>query len=291
MDFSDAAPSMPTLIFDADMRQSPLAIPARPAVLTVPAFQDNYLWLIHDGVHAAVVDPGDGEPILEALRANGLTLTAILLTHHHADHIGGVPRLLEHADVPVFGPRGDGIRAVTHPLSEGDRITLPGLELAFSVLDVPGHTLGHIAYVRADADGSVGEHWLFCGDTLFGAGCGRLFEGTPAQMAASLAKLAALPDDTLVYCAHEYTLSNLRFAEAVEPGNRALQMRIAADSQARGTHLPTIPSTIAIEKATNPFLRYREPAIVDSLVAAGRLSAGAAPIDAFAALREWKNVF
>jgi hydroxyacylglutathione hydrolase len=253
----------------------------------VPAFKDNYLWLIHDGVHAAVVDPGDAEPILAALQANGLTLTAILLTHHHADHIGGVMRLLEHSNVPVFGPRHDGIATVNHPLVEGDRVKVPGLALELAVLDVPGHTIGHIAYVREDE----GARWLFCGDTLFGGGCGRLFEGTPAQMAASLAKLAALPDDTLVYCAHEYTLANLRFAEALEPGNRALQMRIANDSQLRGTHLPTIPSTIAIEKATNPFLRTREPTIVESLTAAGRLASDTNPVTVFAALREWKNVF
>jgi hydroxyacylglutathione hydrolase len=166
-------------------------------------------------------------------------------------------------------------------------VQVPGLALELSVLDVPGHTLGHIAYVRE----TPGAHWLFCGDTLFGAGCGRLFEGTPAQMAASLAKLGALPGDTLVYCAHEYTLSNLRFAEAVEPGNRALRMRLEADSKARGTNLPTIPSNIAIENATNPFLRATEPAIIDSLVAAGRLQRGATPVAAFAALREWKNVF
>jgi hydroxyacylglutathione hydrolase len=257
------------------------------AVLTVPAFKDNYLWIIHDGTHAAVVDPGDAEPILAALQANGLTLTAILLTHHHADHIGGVTRLLEHSNVPVFGPRNDGIAAVTHPLAEGDRVRVPGLALELAVLDVPGHTNGHIAYVREDE----GAHWLFCGDTLFGGGCGRLFEGTPAQMAASLAKLAALPDDTLVYCAHEYTLANLRFAEALEPGNRALQMRIANDSELRGTHLPTIPTTIAIEKATNPFLRTREPSIIDSLALAGRLPPGDDPVAVFAALREWKNVF
>jgi hydroxyacylglutathione hydrolase len=256
-------------------------------VLTVPAFKDNYLWLIHDGVHAAAVDPGDGQPILDALRANGLTLTAILLTHHHADHIGGVPQLLREYAVPVYGPRNDHIAAVTHPLGEGNRVQVPGLALELSVLDVPGHTLGHIAYVNE----APGEHWLFCGDTLFGAGCGRLFEGTPGQMAGSLAKLAALPDDTLVYCAHEYTLSNLRFAEAVEPGNRALLLRLEADSKARGTNLPTIPSNIAIEKATNPFLRTTEPAILDGLVAAGRLQPGAGPVAAFAALREWKNVF
>jgi hydroxyacylglutathione hydrolase len=266
---------------------TPPSSPKTPSVLTVPAFKDNYLWLIHDGIHAAAVDPGDGQPILDALQANGLILTAILLTHHHADHIGGVPQLLAEYSVPVFGPRKDGIAAVTHPLGEGDRIQVPGLALELSVLDVPGHTLGHIAYVRE----TPGGHWLFCGDTLFGAGCGRLFEGTPEQMAASLAKLAALPDDTLVYCAHEYTLSNLRFAEAVEPGNRALKMRIEADSRARGTHLPTIPSNIAIEKATNPFLRAAEPAIVESLVSAGRLQPGATPVAAFAALREWKNVF
>jgi hydroxyacylglutathione hydrolase len=253
----------------------------------VPAFKDNYLWIIHDGVHAAAVDPGDGQPILDALRAHGLSLTAILLTHHHADHIGGVPQLLAEYSVPVYGPRNDNIAAVTHPLGESDRVQVPGLALELSVLDVPGHTLGHIAYVRE----TPGAHWLFCGDTLFGAGCGRLFEGTPAQMAASLAKLAALPGDTLVYCAHEYTLSNLRFAEAVEPGNRALQMRLEADSKARGTNLPTIPSNIAIENATNPFLRATEPAIIDSLVAAGRLQRGATPVAAFAALREWKNVF
>ncbi|KAF1858516.1 hypothetical protein Lal_00015033 [Lupinus albus] len=236
----------------------------------LPGAHDNYLWLIHDGVHAAVVDPGDAGPILAALREHGLTLTAILLTHHHADHIGGVTRLLEHSNVPVFGPRNDGIAVVGHPLGEGDRVPVPGLDLSLRVLDVPGHTNGHIAYVRDDA----GAHWLFCGDTLFGGGCGRLFEGTPAQMAASLAKLAALPDDTLVYCAHEYTLSNLRFAEALEPGNRALQLRIEHDSRLRGTHLPTIPSTIGIEKATNPFLRTREPAIIGSLTAAGRLAPG-----------------
>lgn len=266
-------------------------MPRSLSVLTVPAFKDNYLWLIHDGIHAAAVDPGDGAPILEALRANGLLLTAILLTHHHADHIGGVPDLLAHRRVPVFGPRHDGIAAVTDPLGEGARFAVPGFDLELSVLDVPGHTAGHIAYVRKDGPDGDGTHWLFCGDTLFGAGCGRLFEGTPAQMVDSLAKLAALPDDTLVYCAHEYTLSNLRFAEAVEPGNRALQLRLRADSDRRGSHLPTIPSTIAIEKATNPFLRACEPGILDSLSAAGKLAPGADAVQAFAALREWKNVF
>jgi hydroxyacylglutathione hydrolase len=263
-------------------------LPRSPlSVLAVPAFKDNYLWLVHDGVNAAAVDPGDSGPILAALAAHKLTLTAILLTHHHADHIGGVPQLLSHAQVPVFGPRNDNISAVTDPLGEGDRVEVPGLALTLQVLDVPGHTRGHIAYVRE----TPGEHWLFCGDTLFAGGCGRIFEGTPAQMADSLGKLAALPDDTNVYCAHEYTLANLRFASAVEPGNQQLRQRVEADSARRAAGQATVPSSIGIEKATNPFLRYREPEIVQSLVAAHKLDAGAAPVAAFAALREWKNNF
>jgi len=257
------------------------------SVIPVPAFKDNYLWLVHDGVNAAVVDPGAAEPILAALATHHLTLTAILLTHHHADHIGGVPELLRHAAVPVFGPRADGIDTVTAPLAEGDRVSVPGLALALRVLDVPGHTRGHIAYVRE----TPGAHWLFCGDTLFGAGCGRLFEGTPAQMSASLDKLAALPDDTSVFCAHEYTLANLRFARAAEPGNGRIEERMAADGERRANGIPTIPSSVGVEKATNPFLRYREPAIAQQLIAMGKLQAGASAVDAFAALREWKNTF
>ena len=261
--------------------------PQALTVLAVPAFEDNYLWLIHDGQSAAVVDPGDSVPILAALKALGLSLTAILLTHHHPDHIGGVPALLRHAAVPVFGPRADGIAAVDVPLGEGDRVQVPGLDLSLRVLDVPGHTLGHIAYVR---EGQA-EPWLFCGDTLFAGGCGRLFEGTPTQMAASLGKLAALPAATKVFCAHEYTLANLRFALAVEPGNRALQERVATDSAKREQGLATVPSTIGLELASNPFLRYREPAIVASLAGAGKLAPGASPLAAFTALREWKNNF
>lgn len=257
------------------------------SVLTVPAFQDNYLWLVHDGVNAAVVDPGDCKPILAALAAHQLTLTAILLTHHHADHIGGVPQLLAHAQVPVYGPRNDNISALTQPLGEGDTVEVPGLDLTLRVLDVPGHTSGHIAYVRETA----GARWLFCGDTLFAGGCGRIFEGTPAQMAESLAKLAALPDDTAVYCAHEYTLANLRFASAVEPGNGQLRRRVEVESARRAAGQPTVPSNIGLEKATNPFLRCQEAEIVASLVAAHKLAPGAAPLATFAALREWKNNF
>jgi len=255
------------------------------AVLGVPAFKDNYLWLVHDGVDACVVDPGDAAPILAALERLGLRLAAILLTHHHADHTGGVPALLAHAAVPVFGPRNDGIAAVSTPLGQDDTLRVPGIGLDLRVIEVPGHTLGHIAYV------SDTFHWLFCGDTLFAGGCGRIFEGTPLQMATSLAKLAALPNDTLVYCAHEYTLSNLRFAHAVEGASAALQARIVDANALREAGEPTVPSTIALEKATNPFLRYTEPAIVDSLVAAGKLHQGDTPLASFTALREWKNSF
>ena len=256
-------------------------------VLAVPAFKDNYLWLVHDGAHAAVIDPGDAAPVLQALAAHHLTLASILLTHHHADHIGGVPALLDRFDVPVFGPRGDGIGAVTVPLFEGDMVDLPKLGLRLGVLDVPGHTRGHIAYVRQ----TPGAHWLFCGDTLFAGGCGRLFEGTPAQMAHSLEKLATLPNDTEVFCAHEYTLSNLRFAQAAEPANAAIIERIATESAKRERGIPTIPSTIGIERQTNPFLRYREAGIAAALRGAGRLQAGADDLAAFTALREWKNTF
>lgn len=254
------------------------------SILTVPAFQDNYLWLIHDGVNAAVVDPGDAAPILDCLNRHGLALAAILLTHHHADHVGGVPQLLERFSVPVFGPRQEPIPAITYPLGEGDVVTVPELGLELKVLDVPGHTRGHIAYHAPE------ESWLFCGDTLFAGGCGRLFEGTPEQMAASLEKLAALPGDTKVYCAHEYTLSNLRFALEVEPANMALQERFTREQAKRERDEPTIPSTIALEKETNPFLRYAEAAIADRLMTTGHVSSKE-PIAVFAALRQWKNSF
>jgi hydroxyacylglutathione hydrolase len=253
-------------------------------VLAVPAFKDNYLWLIHNGAYAVAVDPGDAAPILAALDRHHLALAAILLTHHHADHIGGVPQLLQHTKVPVYGPRNDAIAAVTIPLDEGDRVDLAELPLQLSVLDVPGHTRGHIAYVAQQ------QGWLFCGDTLFAGGCGRLFEGTPAQMMQSLGKLSALPSDTLVYCAHEYTMANLRFAQAVEPGNAALQQRIADEQAKRDRGQPTVPSNIALERQTNPFMRYTVPAVIKTLTDSGRID-HPAPLAAFAALREWKNNF
>lgn len=257
-------------------------------VLTVPAFQDNYLWLIHDGKNAIVVDPGDAEPVLAALDAHRLALAAILLTHHHADHVGGVDALLGQARrgsaLPVFGPAHDGIAQVTHPLREGDELNLAEPTLRLRVIDVPGHTRGHIAYHAPE------QGWLFCGDTLFAGGCGRLFEGTAEQMAASLDKLAALPETTKVFCAHEYTVSNLRFALAAEPDNLQLRQRMQREQARRKAGEPTVPSSVAIEKATNPFLRYREPSIAEQLFSLGHVSSRE-PIAIFAALRRWKNSF
>ena len=234
-----------------------------------------------------MVDPGDAAPVLAMLDTLGLKLSAILLTHHHADHVGGVPTLLQHINVPVFGPANEVIADVTKLLKEGDIVQVPQLPLTLSVLDVPGHTKGHIAYVAEQ------QKWLFCGDTLFAGGCGRLFEGTPSQMMTSLSKLSALPPETQVYCAHEYTLSNLRFAQAVEPGNVALTRRIASEQSKRDRQLPTIPSSIAEENATNPFLRYQEPEIIASLLNGEHIQHTGQndPTAAFAALRLWKNNF
>ncbi len=253
-------------------------------VTAIPAFADNYLWLIHGGEHAVVVDPGDAAPVEATLASLNLTLDAILLTHHHADHAGGVEALLARRNIPVYGPARERIAGVSVPLSEGQSVALASLGLTLSVLDVPGHTAGHIAYVAAE------QHWLFCGDTLFAGGCGRLFEGTPQQMTASLQKFAALPDDTAVYCAHEYTVSNLRFAVAAEPGNPQVTARLRDAQQRRARGESTVPSHIGIEKLTNPFLRYREPAVIAALKDAGRLDSPD-PVAAFAALREWKNSF
>lgn len=245
----------------------------------IPAFKDNYIWLLRRGDRVAVVDPGDAAPVMARLQADGLQLEAILVTHHHADHQGGVAELAEYWQATVFGPADESIIACSRPLSGGDRIDVLGQK--FDVLAVPGHTAGHIAYRMPGA--------VFCGDTLFGAGCGRLFEGTPAQMADSLARLAALPDDTLIYCAHEYTAANLNFAAAVEPDNPAIRRRSAAVAERRQAGLPTVPSTLREEKATNPFLRCSEPAVVAA--ARQRDPAAQDPVSVFAAIRAWKNVF
>jgi len=254
----------------------------------VPAFSDNYLWLLSaGGREACVVDPGDAAPVQQALEHNGLSLAAILVTHHHPDHVGGVQALRERAgDIPVYGPRNSPARCITHPLADGDRVRVLGHEAL--VLGVPGHTLDHIAYFFAA--GAGGTPQLFCGDTLFAGGCGRLFEGDAETMHASLAKLAALPGNTLVYCAHEYTLSNLRFARAVEPDNEALRSREEADGRKRSRDEPTLPSTLALETATNPFLRCATPGIRRAAVArAGRELAR--DHEVFGVVRAWKDGF
>ncbi len=257
-------------------------MPNRIQVRGIPAFKDNYIWVIHDDRHAVVVDPGDATPVLRFLQDQQLTLAAILITHHHADHVDGLSNLLAMTPVPVFGPRNEEIDEVTQRLAESDVITLPQLDISMRVIDVPGHTAGHIAY--------FGGGWLFCGDTLFACGCGRIFEGTPAQMSNSLDKLAALPENTAVYCAHEYTLSNIAFAQAVEPHNPQLHQRAIAAAETRRQGQPTVPSTLALEKATNPFLRSRIPAIAQAVES----HTGTHPADTiavFAALRQWKNTF
>ncbi len=248
----------------------------------IPAFRDNYIWVIRNNQYAAAVDPGDAAPLLYHLESEGLALVAILNTHHHADHVGGNLELKEKYSCPIYGPSKEFIPGMTHPLSEGQQVFLPGLGMTLDVLDIPGHTSGHIAYLW--------EGRLFCGDTLFGCGCGRVFEGTMEEMHASLMKLSSLPGDTLVYCAHEYTLANIRFARKVEPGNGDLVEREEEAMALMKNKLPTLPSTIELEKRTNPFLRCGVSEVFES---AARHSASRPKneLEAFIILRAWKNAF
>lgn len=256
-------------------------------VFGLRAFDDNYIWMVRRGDAVAVVDPGDAAPVLQSLQAQGLRLAAILLTHHHGDHVGGVLRLLEHARVPVYGPAGESLPHCDVLLREGDRVSLPELDVDLAVFDVPGHTAGHIAYHGRAA---LAEPVLFCGDTLFASGCGRLFEGTPAQMFASLAKLMALPGETRVYCAHEYTAANVRFACAVEPDNAELAVWRDTVARLRAEGEPTVPTTLAHELAVNPFLRTAQAAVQAAVSnQVGRPLRG--EVDVFGALRAWKDEF
>lgn len=251
-------------------------------VVPLRAFSDNYIWTIRDDRHAAVVDPGDAQPVLDYLEREHLELVAILNTHHHADHVGGNAALLARTPVPVYGPRDERIPEVSVRLADGERFTLPHFGIALETLEIPGHTRSHIAF--------HGDGMLFCGDTLFAAGCGRLFEGTPRQMHDSLTRLARLPDDTLVYCGHEYTLSNIKFARAAEPDNARLPELESQMQALRDRDQPTLPSTIGREKITNPFLRVTAPAIIHSASAraARKLSD---PVSVLAEIRDWKNNF
>ncbi len=252
--------------------------------MPIPAFDDNYLWLWHDQRHAVVVDPGAAQPVQETLQRLGLTLQAILVTHHHADHVGGVHELRQLTHATVYGPQAEDIPGPFVGCQEGQTLKVLGHEV--QVIDVPGHTAGHVAFFVPHAQP---HPLLFCGDTLFSGGCGRLFEGSPAQMLNSLGKLADLPGSTQVCCAHEYTLSNLRFAVAVEPGNADLQAYQTACQQLRACGQPTLPSNIEVERRINPFLRSAQPEVVRSVQ--GRDPQALTHVQVFAALREWKNQF
>jgi hydroxyacylglutathione hydrolase len=257
-------------------------------IVPVKAFQDNYIWMIcaPDSNAAFVVDPGDARPVISALQSAGKKLAGILITHHHADHIGGVASLLAHSEVPVYGPATARIPHVSKSVAEGDCVTVLGH--GFRILEVPGHTTEHIAWFSDDPQ--LAWPVLFCGDTLFAAGCGRMFEGTAPQMHHSLQKIAALPAGTRVYCAHEYTMGNLKFATAAMPGNSRVKSRMAAEQDKRDNGMPTVPSTIGSELDTNPFLRCNDAEVLATLTAASRLD-GTEPWQVFGALRRWKDKF
>lgn len=250
----------------------------RCEIILVPAFSDNYIYVLAREGECVVVDPGESGPVLRAVSQRGLSVSGILLTHHHADHIGGCGELLEDSGCPVSGPRDPRIPGDVTAVAEGDSVSATGVD--FNVLEVPGHTSTHIAYY------SESEGCLLSGDSLFACGCGRLFEGSASDMYHSLQKLAALPDDTEIYCGHEYTLNNAEFALSVDPKNEALVERVNVIRQLRANGEPTIPSTIGEEKATNPFLRCSDPALQEAVG-----MSGADPVDVFAEVRSRKDAW
>lgn len=254
-------------------------------LLPIPAFTDNYIWALHDARRALVVDPGEADGVLQWLKQQGLQLDTILVTHHHADHTGGVAALRRVTGARVIGPTEEPMPEPLQRVGDGDVVTVLGRP--FQVMGVPGHTAGHIAFFCPNLDGTP---LLFCGDTLFSGGCGRLFEGTPAQMLTSLDRLSALPEDTQVCCTHEYTLANLKFAQAVEPLNAELAAYVVRCQQRRAQNFPTLPSSIRVEKQINPFLRSREAAVREAAATHDPLAA-ADDVSVFATLRAWKNDF
>ena len=247
----------------------------------IPALQDNYIWLLQDEGHAVVVDPGESAPVLDFLQANKLQLDAILCTHRHHDHVDGIEELRGVYNVPVHGRSHPKNLHITHDLREGDRLRIDALDIEFNIIEVPGHLDDHIAFIAPQT--------VFCGDVMFGAGCGKNFEGSPAQLQRSLQRLAALPDDTRVYCAHEYTAYNLPFALACEPNNPDILRRNVETNLLRAANRPTVPFTIALEKATNPFLRCTNPELIRTLQARGLADTGELAV--FTALREWRDRF
>jgi len=261
-------------------------------VWPIPAFDDNYIWCIHDGSSALVVDPGDSAPVLEYLSSNHLTLKGILITHHHADHTGGILNLLQslNADLPVYGPVGDDIPGRTNVVMQDDKFEIASPRISLRVLEVPGHTLSHIAYF-ANMQANVVEPMLFCGDTLFASGCGRLFEGTPTQITESLGKFASLPKNTLVYCTHEYTLSNIRFALAVEPNNLNLLSWADQAKSLREQGLPTLPTTIGQELQVNPFMRCDQAEVIAMAKEVSGQTSLPTPAHVLAVIRGWKDRF
>jgi len=258
------------------------------SITPIPAFNDNYLWLIHDKRNAVVVDPGDAAAVDRFLQENNLNLLKILVTHHHRDHVGGLEALKNQYGCQVIGPAKESISGLDVTCEEGDTVEIPQLELELKVIDVPGHTAGHIAYFSAKT--LQHANLLFCGDTLFSAGCGRLFEGTANQMWQSIKKLMALPDDTQIFPAHEYTLSNIQFALAVEPENKALKAHQDKVKALRNNNIPSLPATLSLEKAINPFMRVEQPSVIK--MAEMRFNGvNLDSAEVFGLIRHWKDTF